>query len=347
MPKRGIKRSKGSEHKGLILLKTIIGLIIGAAVLVILFTFFLNLYSVFFPSEDGRITKACFRELTEKILTLNEISDEEKSELCFVEDGWLVKGFDKGKSLGSCLDEACLCVCKDDLLGDNCEDKGFCKIMPKNVREKVVDKEEQVRIESGFYEFYISENENLILSVEKLEKKYESVKAAEVEVKSRSELEVLNALNYAKENSLGNRKCNCGTECDSYAKWITQYSVQYEIPDPLLIVALMMQESSCNKDADSGSSCGLMQVNYKIKGRESFIPLCFIPEENIKKGVEILKNNYDLHKNGIIFKCVGRTVTYTGWKAALRGYNGLGCSPNQAYFVEEVMARYEKLSQNV
>ena len=143
---------------------------------------------------------------------------------------------------------------------------------------------------------------------------------------------------------------------------IVKSSSENGILDPLLLLSLMMQESTCVSKAFSGSSVGLMQINV-IHCGEYGLPL---NEEECKKkliedvqlnidiGAKILKESYNAYKSGKIFQgCSGRNITYYEWEAALRGYNGWGCGKDafgnifyaQDNYVEEVIDRYEKLKE--
>lgn len=170
------------------------------------------------------------------------------------------------------------------------------------------------------------------------------------------------AFDYAKENEVVKRKCNCGKNCDSYANFIVEASSKNGIPEPLLLLSLMMQESTCVSKVYSGSSVGLMQINLMHCGNyglpsdknECKKKLIEDAQLNINVGAQILKESYDAYKNGKLFQgCLGRNITYYGWEAALRGYNGWGCgrdaSGNMLYsqdnYVEEVISRYEKLKE--
>ncbi len=50
---------------------------------------------------------------------------------------------------------------------------------------------------------------------------------------------------------------------------------------------------------------------------------------NIKLGIKILIDSYNANKNGRQYTCINsigsKNVFYTGWSAAVRGYNGFGC----------------------
>ena len=166
---------------------------------------------------------------------------------------------------------------------------------------------------------------------------------------SREAEEVAKAMEYASQNTVVKQTCGCksksANKCPEYANWIVQYSKQYGIPDPLLIVSLMMQESSCsNIGCNRWGYGGLMQISCKTAGWEN-------PETNIKGGINELKGKYDTYKKGRFFEgCSKRHIFYTEWDAALRGYNGWECEeslPEQDYFVDEVMERYQKLKAAV
>jgi len=174
--------------------------------------------------------------------------------------------------------------------------------------------------------------------------------------------DINSVFNYAKENDVVNRRCNCGNDCDSYANSVVKSSSENGIPDPLLLLSLMMQESTCVLGAFSGSSVGLMQINlihceeYGLPSDEQECKKKLLEDVqlNIDVGVKILKESYNAYKNGKVFQgCSGRNITYYEWEAALRGYNGWGCGKDasgnvfyaQDNYVEEVIQRYEKLKE--
>jgi hypothetical protein len=116
-----------------------------------------------------------------------------------------------------------------------------------------------------------------------------------------SERNLLEAINYAKANKVVNRKCNCGSKCEEYATFITKYSSENGIPNPILLLALMMQESDCTYNAFSGSSTGLMQINlnncggYGLPSDKTACKKELIDdqEKNIEVGAKILKEYYN------------------------------------------------------
>lgn len=175
--------------------------------------------------------------------------------------------------------------------------------------------------------------------------------------------DLYNAMNYAKENKIVDRICECGESCNSYVSFILETASKYEI-DSFMFLSLMMQESDCVSKAFSGSSTGLMQINLIHCGKYGLLEdkdkckeqLINNVQLNIEVGAKILKESYETSKDGRIFQgCSNRNILYTGWEAALRGYNGWGCgtdsSGNKIYsqdnYVEEVVERTALLKKSV
>jgi len=173
---------------------------------------------------------------------------------------------------------------------------------------------------------------------------------------------VSNIFNYAKENDVVNRRCNCGNDCNAYASMVVNASSENGIPDSIFLLSLMMQESTCVRKAFSGSSVGLMQINlihcgeYGLPANEEECKKKLLDNAqlNINVGAKILKKSYDSYKDGKVFQgCSERNITYYEWEAALRGYNGWGCGKDasgnvfygQDSYVEDVIGRYEKLKE--
>ena len=166
-----------------------------------------------------------------------------------------------------------------------------------------------------------------------------------------------------------NLNCDCGVNCKNYANSIITYSQQNNINNPLLILAMMIQESKCESNAFSGSSVGLMQIylghcdNYveliddKTKCKNQLISDTNL---NINIGARILKDMYNQwgNKNTRFSNACSapyKSKYYTGWDAALRGYNGWGCGLDengnklikQDYYVDNVNTIYETLKKRV
>jgi hypothetical protein len=175
--------------------------------------------------------------------------------------------------------------------------------------------------------------------------------------------DLYNAMDYVSKNKLVNRECACGVSCNSYVDFILKTASEYGI-DPFMFLALMMQESDCVSKAFSGSSAGLMQINLIHCGKYGLLAdkdkckeqLLNNVQLNIEVGAKILKESYEASKDGRIFQgCSNRGITYFGWEAALRGYNGWGCgtdsSGNKIYsqdsYVEEVVERTALLKKSV
>lgn len=106
---------------------------------------------------------------------------------------------------------------------------------------------------------------------------------------------------------------------------------------------------------DDGMSIGVMQINrlagHTNAGKPCYGMNIYNLEDNIKCGLKILKANYDLYKDGIPeptvrSKCsneeyIKKYMKYRNWDAALRAYNGLGCSDKVVNYVEKVIAAKE------
>jgi len=175
-------------------------------------------------------------------------------------------------------------------------------------------------------------------------------------------------MEYVKKNSVVNRKCDCKDKCDVIAESTISASKEYGIPNPLLLLSIMMQESSCRYDAGNSGSIGLMQITEntfrnickgKIRGVNSFSDIKGSSNENIRNniycGVLILRSKYNQYgKKGVVFKgCFNRNVKYYEWQAAVRGYNGLKCPDTNNeqikhetdYYVDNVIARLNILEE--
>jgi len=173
-------------------------------------------------------------------------------------------------------------------------------------------------------------------------------------------------MRYLNDNSISvnSRSCLCGDSCEEYASYILSNSQAYNV-DPILILALMMQESSCKYDlTSSAGAIGLMQLMPKTAN-----DVCGLPENylsgkqnianNIGCGINVLVNKYQTYSNGLSEDALKNLCTdsnirnkyanYRGWEAALRGYNGWGCNPSTAAinYVEEVVSRYNELNQQI
>lgn len=170
--------------------------------------------------------------------------------------------------------------------------------------------------------------------------------------------------------------------CEGYSSEVNLHAEWHGV-DPSLIMAVMMRESSCNSNVPpSGADAyGLMQITNsgysgtfdtycknKIDGIQEFedVQGASNYENNIQCGVKILKDKYSEYKDGVyeswsyknnedfkelIDDCVvtyPKYADYTGWGAALRGYNGWGCNPvsSDIDYVEKVNKIYAALNSN-
>ena len=161
------------------------------------------------------------------------------------------------------------------------------------------------------------------------------------------------------------------SNCRDYSELISKYSNKHDV-NPILVLAVMMQESGCNPIGENinykmvdgvrkidSYDIGLMQINTKFHcgkhGLSSNTEKCKEelkdPETNIKIGIAILLENYNSYKDGRLFKeacsVEYQKKTYYRWQAALRGYNGWGCYSgggiNSDLYVERVSERFASL----
>ncbi len=202
---------------------------------------------------------------------------------------------------------------------------------------------------------------------ENLEDIWPDVKPGEIPVekldeskfKVRSLADMKKAIEYAKLNSVVNRNCLCGNNCEKYTQYLIDASTENGIPDPLLALSLMMQESSCEQEkvCPSTQYGGLMQVCCVISGCGKSKDTPYVENWNDEKtnifaGTKELKSKYSNSCKQFSSACTEeyKTKTYCGWEYALRGYNGWGCNPSfpvQDKFVTQVIQRYEILKKVV
>ena len=162
------------------------------------------------------------------------------------------------------------------------------------------------------------------------------------------------------------------SKCVDFASQVLVSSKKNDIPDPLLLVALMQIESSCDKTAtsdgkifkkkdgtkyvmtfDLGASYGLLEVSGRTwcgkhglpNDKDSCIKALYDSQTNLNSGAAILSDYYSDKKDGVNYNSCGRRVTYYNWDAALRAYNGFGCYKGAEYYVENVMKIYNKLGK--
>lgn len=156
------------------------------------------------------------------------------------------------------------------------------------------------------------------------------------------------------------RSCSCGSSCEDYASSIFTHASDKKV-DPILVLSLLIQESNCRLGDSTDSSHGLMQINCRVwyndlgygSERACIDELLGDYDKNIEAGVSILAGYYYGGNRGgseesfeVDFNGCSVEKSYTGWLAALRSYNGLGCNPNypkQDLFVPDIVKRYNVL----
>ncbi|MFC1682023.1 transglycosylase SLT domain-containing protein [Nanoarchaeota archaeon] len=157
--------------------------------------------------------------------------------------------------------------------------------------------------------------------------------AEEIKVVDREVQDVLNVM--------GSREdCKCGDKCGEYAYSIVDSTREHGIPDPLLLLSVMIQESGCQnypcKEDNSQISCGLMQVNEEDFTSRNENPID--SKTNIMGGARHLKMKYDLVKDKTL-NCYSYS---SNWEKAVHAYNGWVCS--NTYYPKEVWQRYDELA---
>lgn len=215
--------------------------------------------------------------------------------------------------------------------------------------------------------------------------------------------EIENAIIYARDHDIPRdvvktaKRCSCGDDktCKDYAQILYESSLirdgksdnnPLEDPlDPLFVLAVWMQESSCTKNAISSTSAtypsiGISQINirywcgssdaknigitYLSSDKATCKSELYDVETNTKAAIEILKFNYRTIPKQFTGACFSeqKQKYFSKWDAALRGYNGWGCpledrsqctiSENKNscighdYYVEIVNSIYEILKQH-
>ena len=162
------------------------------------------------------------------------------------------------------------------------------------------------------------------------------------------------------------------SECKKYENLIWQESKNNNV-NPILVLAIISQESGCKIDVDSGSSVGVMQINrihcgdYELSSNvEDCVSELKIFVTNIRVGIKILLSGYD--EDSKKYKCeefISEISSqkeyfidkyYSGWERALRSYNGWGCAGYRKDgseifadhdYVENVIKKYKEMIESI
>jgi len=141
--------------------------------------------------------------------------------------------------------------------------------------------------------------------------------------------------------------------CDLYVNDIIRFSDNNKV-NPLLVLSIMIQESSCtnhevHKDEKSVGLMGISswrdcQSELELDSKDDLIGKNNAAK-NIQCGTIILSNKHNLYDDGNrLFECDGKKIRYYNWEAALRGYNGFGCTGDNDY-VENVLNIHDELKK--
>ncbi|MFH1327224.1 MAG: transglycosylase SLT domain-containing protein [archaeon] len=164
-----------------------------------------------------------------------------------------------------------------------------------------------------------------------------------------------------------------GKICSKYTKEVLSVANKHNI-DPLLLFAVMKQESQCDPNAYNENKnekgeitsidSGLMMINsqhcgpYKLGNRDDCVKrLKENPDLNIQIGAEILRKAYtdygisskkEVYKGKVEFHCTddkykGTYLSYEEWSAALRAYNGFSCTSGDVEYVEHIAFYYDQV----
>ena len=154
--------------------------------------------------------------------------------------------------------------------------------------------------------------------------------------------------------------------CSDYAKLVIDASTTSKINNPLFLMAVVMQESSCDKNEINGNSIGLMQISTKwwcsseyalSENKEDCKDELLNPMTNMNVGARILGKyyndygiKYENYKTQVNNNCQDSDLnkeylSYNGWSAVLRAYNGFDCDSSGADndYIKNVGERYVKL----
>lgn len=214
-----------------------------------------------------------------------------------------------------------------------------------------------------------------------------NLRAAIVNYEDISSDDISSVMKFVKENkgiSDGNVKRGCDYDINNpiiYAQLIEKYSKKINAPS-LMVLALMIQEGGCNQEAvnnneDGSEDVGLMQVNsntFNVLCKDKTILGVSIgsiddikgsgegkSEKNIACGMAILQEKYktvgdsgkeQIYENSVKNNCKDVAnqelyLTYSGWLAALRYYNGLDCPDTKADYVEKISNIHNNLYDEI
>lgn len=199
--------------------------------------------------------------------------------------------------------------------------------------------------------------------------------------------DISGVMKFVKDNkgiSDGTTKRGCDYDVSNpiiYAQLIEKYSKKINAPS-LMVLALMIQEGGCNQaavnnNADGSEDVGVMQVNsntFNVLCKDKNVLGVSIgsiddikgsgegkTEKNIACAMVILQEKYKtvgdsgkekVYENSVKDNCKDAAnqelyLTYSGWLAVLRYYNGLDCPDTKADYVEKVSNIHNNLYDEI
>ncbi|MBI5148362.1 hypothetical protein HZA33_01655 [Candidatus Pacearchaeota archaeon] len=332
---------KKNGVKGLTLLEAVLDIIIAVLIIIILFYVFSAVFGIFFGDKQKAQATGQLDDIM-RTLQAVKLTGDKFGFLLQNPTGWRFVSFvnganDNAKISLSCGSGNCVCICPKPTFGKaNCPE-GQCKVIDYPLVFN--DAPFAIPIEIKDYCIQLKNNKFVLTEGEKCDS---PTNLNSLLAEKRSLDKISGVMESASTHNINakfsdTKRCECGTECKNYANLILQNSESNEIPDALLVVAIMIQESSCKADFKTASSFGLLGIG-NIVGWEN-------PETNIAEGIKKLKSSYDLVQdkpaNYDPYKCGYKYED--AWQRAVRGYKGYECS--DLNYADDVFERYSQLVQ--
>lgn len=155
-------------------------------------------------------------------------------------------------------------------------------------------------------------------------------------------LQVLSVPNYIYEHMKNDNPKLKDGEIEWIYNKVNEYSIKYNI-DPILVIAVMDQESSYNhKTVSSAGAMGLMQIMPETARELKINP--YKAEENIEGGIIHLKQMLDRYHGK--YKIHYGLAAYNAGAGAVKKYKGIPPYRETQDYVRKVVKNYNKLRRN-